>query len=179
MVLTVLLPEAEGSTDSDAPKLPDTIEVPVELTAMDVTAGKSGAEVETAETQGELYAKSAEELETIFGAEAAVRSYSDEQQQVQLTVTAVAVEAGAYTPAGPPVDAALLGLERSTRELVKVGEGVCAVYWSQPVAEGQELPDEQPSGLQCQLGADGTTWLLEGVGLDPEEAIEVLENLAA
>ncbi|WP_193609470.1 hypothetical protein [Nocardioides lijunqiniae] len=177
---TVLLPKSGGG-EPDA--LPDSL--PGGLRASDVARDQDSAEQQGraedfAERQRGVNESGAEQLEELFDAPAAVRTYQDEQFQRQATITVVETGAGPFLPNGPPFDPAFVDLERNVSDLVKVGDGVCALYYQQPVPEGQDVPadQDQPQALQCQLGADGATYQLFGRGLDADEAVEILEGLA-
>lgn len=179
VVFAVLLPQATGGPES----LPDTL--PGGLTAVDdvddVPEAERAQAEDFAERQRGINDSGAEELEELFGAPAKVRSYYDQENDRQVTVTVVDTEAGPFLPNGPPFDASYLDLERNVSELVKSGDGVCALYYQEAVPEGQEItPDqEEPQAIQCQVGANGATYQLYGRGLDAEEAVEILDGLAA
>ena len=46
------------------------------------------------------------------------------------------------------------------------------------VPEGEDVPDEDPVGVQCQLGADGRTYWLDGTGVSVDDAVDILEEIA-
>ena len=87
---------------------------------------------------------------------------------------------GPFLPNGPPFDPSFLELERNVTDLVSVGDGVCALYWQQPVPKGAEIEGDQedPQALQCQLDADEVTYQFYGRGVSPEDAVEILADLA-
>lgn len=180
VAFTVLLPKSGGGA---ADSLPDTL--PGGLRAADLVRDQDDAEQqgraeEFAERQGEVNESGQEQLEELFDAPAAVRTYQDEQFERQVTITVVEKAAGPFLPNGPPFDPSFVDLERNVSELVSVGDGVCALYFQQAVPEGEEIPEdqEQPQALQCQVGAGGTTYQLFGQGLSADEAVEILDGLA-
>ncbi|WP_134740142.1 hypothetical protein [Nocardioides sp. 503] len=179
VAFTVLLPKS-GGADPDA--LPDSL--PGGLRASDLVRDQDDAEQQAraedfAERQGDINESGAEQLEDLFDAPAVVRTYQDEQFERQVTITVVETAAGPFLPNGPPLDPSYLDLERNVSELVSVGDGVCALYYQQPVPKGQAVPDdEQPQALQCQVGAGGATYQLFGQGLDADAAVDILDDLA-
>ncbi len=175
VVLAVVLPKV---TAEDAIELPETL--PGGFTAVDVP--REGAEQTGAgdpELQGELFGASAEQLETLFGAPAAVRMYADEAGAQQLRVVAVEQTPGPFLPDGPPYDAALVGAERLSSELVEVDGAVCNVLWAQAVPEGQEIPEGDPVFVRCQLTDTDDTWQVEAEGVPAEKAVSILQDLAS
>lgn len=170
----IALPKA---TDDEAAKaeeivLPD--ELPHGLVAQDQLGGPDAERYASAQESG------AEGLEDIYGAAAALRGYASEDGSVQVTITVLDRAPGLFDPHGPPIDPALLELERSVYELRRVGDAVCDLYWQQPVPEGQAIDEAvDPAALQCQLGEGDRTYELFGSGLSVDEAVEVLESLAS
>ncbi len=130
-----------------------------------------------AEPRDDLTRSAESRLEDVLDASAAVRSYrADEDRGAMVMVVDQA--AGPFAPRGPHVDPKLLGMARGLFELINEGDAVCQVTWPQPVVEGEGVPDVDPAGVQCQLGAHGRTYLLYGTGLTSEEAADMLESIA-
>jgi hypothetical protein len=122
-------------------------------------------------------ARSAESrLEDVMDAPATVRSYLAGKGRGAL-VMVVDESAGPFAPRGPNVDPELLGLARGPFELVREGDAVCQVTWQSVVAKGDELPDEEPAGVQCQLGADGRTYWIYSTGMSAADAADILEDI--
>ncbi len=174
VALGVGLPQARSA---DSLSLPERIDGPLELVATDVV-DEADTDEESAERQGELFTSASDRIEEVFDAEAVVRFYSDADRQTQVAVTVVDAPAGPYLPTGPPADPELLGLERNTNELVVVDDAVCEQYWPQPIGAGEQVPEGDPSFLRCQLPVAERTWLIEGVGLDAQQAVDILHDLA-
>jgi hypothetical protein len=177
VAFAVLLP-ATGNEPDD---LPDSL--PGGLRAVDLVAEEADGDEQTADfarRQRGISASGEERLEELFDAPVQVRSYQDEALEGQATITVIETESGPFLPNGPPYDPTYLDLERNVTDLVSVGDGVCALYWQQPVPEGTEIEadQEEPQALQCQLGADGVTYQFYGRGVTPEEAVDLLEGLA-
>ena len=177
VVLAVVLPKL---TAEDSIELPETL--PGGFTAVDLP--RDGDDEEPAgpgtdpELQGELFGASAEQLEALFGAPAAVRMYADESGAQQLRIVAVDEAPGPFLPDGPPYDAALVGAERLSSELVEVDDAVCNVLWAQAVPGGQEIPEGDPVFVRCQLNDTDATWQVEAEGVPAEKAVSVLQDLA-
>ncbi len=170
----IALPKATGDDEeSEAAAeivLPD--ELPHGLVAQDNLDSEVAGRYQEAQDSG------AEGLEDIYDVPAAVRGYATEDGNAQATITVLDRAPGLFDPHGPPIDPAVLGVERSIYELRRVGDAVCDVFWQQPVPEGQEIDDSvPPSALQCQLGDGDRTFELFASGLSLEQGIDVLESL--
>jgi hypothetical protein len=149
----------ERATDSDL-DLPDTV----------------GGDMR-AEPRNDLARSAESRLEDVMDASATIRSYraSDERGGIVMVVDQAA---GPFLPRGPNPAPALMDLARGPFELVNEGDAVCQVTWANVVAEGEDVPDEDPAGVQCQLGAHGRTYLLYGTGMSTDEAVDILEKIA-
>lgn len=174
----IALPEATGDDDekSDATAaeivLPDTL--PHGLVAQD------NLDSDVAERYIAAQESGAEGLTEIYDAPAAVRGYAAKGGRVQATVTVLDTAPGLFDPHGPPIDPAILGLERSVYELKRVGNAVCDVYWQQTVPAGQPIDETaDPAAVQCQLGDGDRTIELFGSGMSLSDATDVLESLAS
>jgi hypothetical protein len=174
------LPKAtddEEATKAEKIVLPD--ELPHGLVAEEQLASEAGAEGEEyAARLTEIEDSAGEGLEAIYDAPAAIRAYASEDGALQATVTVLDRAPGLFDPHGPPVDPALLQVERSIYELRRVGDAVCDLYWQQSVPEGQPVDEAAvPSAVTCQLGDGDRTLEFAGSGLSAEQAVEVLESL--
>lgn len=177
VAFAVLLPRA-GETSSGA--LPDTL--PGGLTATDVvdeTLGDPAEAQEFATVQADLVASAEVRLQELYDVPAHVRTYRDPERGVQVTVLVVEQAAGPFVPDGPPVDPSLLGYARNLTDLVTVGDGTCSLIWQQPVAAGEPITVPDPQAVKCQVGGAESTYQLIGVGITAEEAVEILDGLAA
>ncbi len=170
----IALPKITG--DDEEPEaaaeivLPD--ELPHGLVAQDNLDTEVAARYETAQNSG------ADGLQDIYDVPAAVRGYASEDGSAQATITVLDQAPGLFDPHGPPIDPAVLGLERSIYELRRVGDAVCDLFWQEPVQEGQPVDESiDPAALQCQLGDGDRTIELFGSGLTLEQGIDVLESL--
>ncbi len=149
----------EGATDSDV-GLPDEL-------AGGFRADPSSEIVESAE----------DGLADVFDTSVTVRSYQADGGDRQVTITVLDEEAGPFAPSGPQAEPGLLGLERGPFELVRDGDTVCQLAWGTLVTKGDELPDEDPIGVQCQLEDDGRTYWLNGRGVTADDAVKMLESV--
>lgn len=131
-----------------------------------------------AEQQTEIVTSSEERLEEVLDEPVTVRGYHTEGAEQQVTIIVIDAAAGPFAPGGARPDPSLLGVERNTSELVRQGDAVCNVVWPQVVPEGEEIPDDDPAGVGCQLGADDRTYWLEGRGVPVEDAVDILESVA-
>lgn len=192
VAFAVVLPEQADGTEAEeagspAPAtgsvdLPD--ELPGGLVAVDTgTLPEAVAAQFEIDTLREQEASVEEGLAEVFGVPAAFRIYLDPAAPPGtplIQLTALAKPPGLYTPDTLPVDPALLNLERASIELVRVGDGVCSITWGQDVPEGQPIdPDQTPQALSCQLGADGRTYEIRAQGITPEDAVDLLGEVAA
>jgi hypothetical protein len=173
----IALPEATGDDEkSDATaaeiELPDTL--PHGLVAQDNLDSDFAARYLDAQESA------VEGFTEIFGVPAAVRGYAAKGGRVQATITVLDTAPGLFDPHGPPIDPAVLGLERSVYELKRVGDAVCDVYWQQTVPEGQPVDQSvDPAAVQCQLGDGDRTIELFGSGMSLSDATDVLEALVS
>jgi hypothetical protein len=149
----------ERATDSD-------VELPDEL---------SGGF--NADPSSELADSAEDNLADVFDTSVTVRSYQADGGDSQVTITVLDEEAGPFAPAGPQAEPGLLGLERGPFELIRDGDTVCQLAWGTLVTKGDELPDEDPIGVQCQLEDEGRTYWLNGRGVTADDAVEILESL--
>ena len=149
----------ERATDSDV-DLPDTL------------AGGLRAE-----PRNDLARSAESRLEDVMDASATIRSYRADDDRGAM-VMVVDQAAGPFVPRGPNAAPELMGLARGPFELVNEGDAVCQLTWPNVVAEGEDVPDEDPAGVQCQLGAHGRTYLLYGTGMSSQDAVDILEDIA-
>ncbi|CAN5387662.1 hypothetical protein BH09ACT12_BH09ACT12_31160 [soil metagenome] len=136
-----------------------------------------------AEKIAEITASAAENVADIFGGPADFGLYGKVDGSALLTVTVAPGEPGLFVPDGAPVSADVQGVERSDLEIVRVGDAVCSVLYTQAVASGQTVdPDEQPARVHCQLGSSGLLYDVTGQGLSVESTVAageaVLQNQA-
>ncbi|KQP63398.1 hypothetical protein ASF47_14970 [Nocardioides sp. Leaf285] len=186
VVFAVVLPRIDSGAEElsgadSVAALPD--ELPGGLRALDLGVeapeGQDPAQAEElTQRQTELQESAGERLSEVFDAPAEVRIYADEALQRQAAVAVVGVPAGLFIPGALPVDPALLDLARSSTELERVGDAVCQLTYGQNVPAGQPVPEDDPAGVTCQLGAEGTTYWIQGGGITAEEAVAVLDDLA-
>ena len=131
-----------------------------------------------AESDSKLFDSAADGLEEVLDAPVTVRGYVTSDAERQVTITVIDADAGPYAPSGPQADPELLGLERAPSELVREGDAVCQLAWGTIVPEGEDVPAEEPAGVQCQLAADGRTYWLNGRGLSADDAVDILESVS-
>jgi hypothetical protein len=169
----IALPKVTDDEAGEAEEIVLPDELPHGLVAQDQVGGEMADRYAAAQKSG------TEGLEEIYGDPAAIRAYAGEGGAVQVTITVLGRAPGLFDPHGPPIDPALLEVERSVYELRRVGEAVCDLYWQQSVPEGQPVDESvDPAAVQCQLGDGDRTFELFGSGLSAEEAVEVLEAVA-
>jgi hypothetical protein len=141
----------------------------------DLPGGLSSTSI--SESQRETVANAEEALEQTLEFDVTVETYVDDGAERQATITVVDDAAGPFAPSGPQPDPETLGLERSPYELVRDGDTTCEIAWGAPVPEGEDVPDDDPVGVHCQLGANGHTYWLNGRGLSADDAVEILESV--
>ena len=117
------------------------------------------------------------ELEETLGETVTLGTYRDREGERSATITVVESDAGPFAPDGPQPVPESLGLERAATELVREGDVLCKVAWATTLPEGQEVPDEDPVAVFCQLGADGRTYWLNGRDLSVDLAVDILEDV--
>ncbi len=130
-----------------------------------------------ADPSSELVDSAEDILGEVLDTSATVRSYQADGGDRQVTITVLEEAAGPFAPSGPQADPGLLGLERGPFELVRDGDTVCQLAWGTLVTKGDELPDEDPIGVQCQLEDEGRTYWLNGRGVTADDAVEILESV--
>jgi hypothetical protein len=169
----------ERATDGDA-DLPETLAGGFRATdVVDEEQFDSRAEAEKfADDQREYADSVGENLEDVLDATVTARNYQDQDAERLITMAVVDAAAGPFAPNGPLADPERMGLERGPTELVREDDVVCRVNWGQVVVEGDDVPDADPVGIQCQLGADGRTYWLLGGDLSVDDAVDALESLA-
>jgi hypothetical protein len=118
------------------------------------------------------------ELEATLDETVALRTYVDAGREINVTLTVIDAEAGPFAPDGPQPMPEALGLERAGTELVEDDGVLCRLAWGRTVVDGDELPDADPVGVFCQLGAHGRTYWLNGRGVSVDDAVEILESVA-
>ncbi len=171
----IALPRATGGDEESAGTpaeivLPD--QLPHGLVAQDNLDG------EVAERYLAAQESAVEGFKDLYDAPTAVRGYAARGGRVQATITVLDQAPGLFDPHGPPIDPAVLGLERSVYELVRVGDTVCDLFWQQTVPQGQPIDEAvPPAALQCQLGDGDRTIELFASGLSLDEGVAVLESL--
>lgn len=166
----------DSTGPADRVELPDAL--PHGLVAED-RAGAGEQQQEYVERVEQVQVSATEGLEELYDVPAAVRGYASEDGELQATIVALAAEPGLFDPHGPPVDPAVLGLERHLYELERVDGAVCDIFWHQVVAEGETVDESVvPASVQCQLGVDGWTYEFLGSGVTAEQAVEVLRAAA-
>ncbi len=131
-----------------------------------------------ADDSSELVDSAEAGLEDVFDEPVVVRSYRTDDGERLVTLTVVDQAAGPFAPSGPQADADQLGLARAPFELVRDGDVLCDLAWSPTVPAGEPEPEGDPTGLKCQLGAEGRTYWLSGRGLSLDHAVEILEEIA-
>lgn len=178
IVLPRVVDGEEPATSAEQLALPDTL--PHGLAAEDLAdPGADDQAREFADRVEEVQDSAAEGLEELYDVPAAVRGYASDDGGLQATVTVVGMEPGLFDPHGPPIDPAVLGLERSVYELERVDGAVCDVFWQGVVAQGEPVDESAvPASVQCQLGADGRTYEFLGSGLTAEQAVDALRAAA-
>ncbi len=121
-----------------------------------------------------------ERLRSVYDSPADFRYYMPEDGSALLAVTALDRAPGLFLPDLPPVEPGLVGLARTSSELVEVDDAVCAVGWGQSVPQGQAAdPDAVPQTLRCQRGAGERTYEVSSQGYTVDQAAAVLAALAA
>jgi hypothetical protein len=168
----------ERATDDDG--LPDELSGGLRATDLvDPDRFDSGADAERfAVQQGRLRESAEEQLEDVLDLPVTVRSYQTDGSERVVTITTIDEAAGPWAPAGAQPEPALLGMQRAGVELVREGEAVCHLAWGVSVPEGRDVPDDDPASVQCQLGADGRTYWLNGRGVSADDAVDLLESVA-
>lgn len=132
-----------------------------------------------ADREGERDELLSDALSEVLDADARVRSYADADLEEHATLTVVDAEAGPVNPGGAIVgDPEWLGLERAPTELVREDDAVCQVSWGETVPDGEDVPDDAPLSVTCQLGADGRTYWLTAQQMEVSEVVDVLEDVA-
>jgi hypothetical protein len=117
------------------------------------------------------------ELEETLDETVTLGTYRDRDGERSATITVVDAEAGPFAPDGPQPVPESLGLARAATELVRDGDVLCQVAWATTLSEGDEVPDEDPVAVFCQLGADGRTYWLNGRDLSVDLAVDILEDV--
>jgi len=183
VVLAVALPKAQGDTggsgsSSAAAELPATL--PGGWTATDALdpadlPAEAGVDETAIERQAERRAYAEQAYGEVYDEAPAFRTYTDDTLQKYALVTVFSGEGHAFAPGDPPVDAEAEGLARSTSELVREGDALCAVNY-QPTAAGQDAG--APSSISCQLPTAGQTVQLQTQGVTVDEAFALLDDLA-
>lgn len=167
----------ERATDDDG--LPDELSGGYRATDLvDPDRFDSGADAERFAVQQSRLRESAEErLEDVLDLPVTVRSYRTDGSE-RVTITTIDEAAGPWAPAGAQPEPTLLGMRRAGFELVRAGDAVCHLAWGVTVPEGRDVPDDDPASVQCQLGADGRTYWLNGRGVSADDAVDLLESVA-
>lgn len=122
--------------------------------------------------------KSGERLSEAYGGAAAVvKQYADDD--VQTTVTLVAVRSRSPKPYVPYEDAKRLALAAPTDELKVIGDVSCVLY-NQPTPEGSKPTAESVHVTLCQRTGDGLTVQIRpggsGVANQPEKVAALVET---
>jgi hypothetical protein len=148
------------------------------LRASDVVDDRFDDPERIAEQQAEMRESSEERLEGVLDEDVTVRSYRTEGLERQVTITVIDAPAGPFAPGGAQPGPDLLELERHSTELAREGDAVCNIVWGQVVPKGEEVPDEEPVAVGCQLGVGGRTYWLESRGVSVDDAVEILESVS-
>ena len=148
--------------------------------ASDVADDRLGDEQEArkfADRQAEMLDSTGERLEEVLDESVTMRRYQSEGAEQQVTIIVIDAAAGPFAPNGARPDPSHLGVARDTSELVREGDAVCNVVWTHIVPEGEEIPDDDPAGVGCQLGHDGRTYWIDSRGLAVDDTVELLESV--
>ena len=178
VVFAVGLPEI---TEPDDAELPDSL--PGGWVAVDIATPADGA----TDTEGSASADSQrkateyvrEVYDEVYDEPVAFRAYTDDDFSKFVVVTVFTSDGGAFGPPNGVADPEALELQRATTELVRRGDVVCVANY-QPVGLDEEDTEDSdvPLGVSCQLPTEGRTVQLATNGLDLDDTVELVHEVA-
>ncbi|WP_121253268.1 hypothetical protein [Nocardioides ferulae] len=137
---------------------------------------------EYADRQVQAVAHVEEQLGEVYDDELAFAAYLHDDPEIGprfVTVTAFAAPPGPFAPPNGILDPEEVGMARAPIEVVREGDTVCILEWVQQPESAEIDESEPPLTTTCQLGADGRTYLLAGSKLMLDDAVELIETVAA
>ena len=183
VALGVFLPKIDDGGDASSGSsessvvLPD--ELPGGLVAIDSADLPEALSSQIAPREQVLAGQkaSSEQVSSLFGTGAQLRVYATPDAQSLATVIVVDETPGPFLPDGPP---AVEGAAAAAYDLVPVGDGVCAQYFTSPTdAQGQPVEGGQPvlGRSHCQVGSGDSTIDVTTQGLDEQAVTDLLAAL--
>jgi hypothetical protein len=178
VVFAVGLPEI---TEPDAAELPDSL--PGGWLAVDIATPSDGATDSEGSASADSQRKATEYVrevyDEVYDEPVAFRAYADDDFSKFVVVTVFTSDGGAFGPPNGVADPEQLELQRATTELVRRGDVVCvANYQAVGLDEGETEDSDIPLGVSCQLPTDGRTIQLATNGLDVDDTVDLVHEVA-